>query len=182
MGGGFELRFSGAGGQGLQLGAKILAGALAREGRMIAYSQSYEPTSRGGVSRSDLVVGGNGAVDYPLVSALDYLLILDQVAAEASDTLISSNTLVLADSQRVESPPRGEFDLRLLPFTERAIVLGSERVANMIALAALVGLSALCRRETLEQVVRADVPGKLLDLNLEAMREGFALSEGWPAG
>ena len=174
----FELRFSGSGGQGLQLSAKILAGALAREGRTVAYSQSYEPTSRGGISRSDLVVGANGAVDYPLVSALDYLLILDQIAATDASELIGEGTLVLADSRRVAKPPKGKFDLRLMPFSERAVALGNERVTNVIALAALVGASGLCKRDTLEQVVRAGVPGKLLELNLEALREGFALADG----
>ena len=175
---GFELRFSGAGGQGLQLSAKLLAGALAREGCTIAYSQSYEPTSRGGISRSDLVVGANGAVDYPLVSALDYLLILDQIAATDAGELIGKGTRVLADSRRVENPPKGKFALRLMPFSERAIGLGNERVANVIALAALVGVNRLCKRETLEQVVRAGVPRKFLDLNLAALREGFTLADG----
>ncbi len=171
----FELRFSGSGGQGLQLSAKILAGALAREGRTIAYSQSYEPTSRGGISRSDLVVGANGAVDYPLVSALDYLLILDQIAATDASDLIGKDTLVLADSRRVAKPPKGKFDLRIMPFSERAIALGNERVANVIALAALVALGEICKVETLEQTVRNGVPKKFLDLNLAALREGFAL-------
>ncbi len=174
----FELRFSGSGGQGLQLSAKILAGALAREGRTVACSQSYEPTSRGGISRSDLVVGANGAVDYPLVSALDYLLILDQIAATDSQELIGEGTLVLADSRRVEKPPKGKFVLRLMPFSERAVGLGNERVTNVVALAALVGVRELCKRDTLEQVVRAGVPGKFLELNLEALREGFALADG----
>ncbi len=172
---GFELRFSGSGGQGLQLSAKILAGALAREGKTVAYSQSYEPTSRGGISRSDLVVGDNGAVDYPLVSALDYLLILDQCAAAASNDLIGNETLVLADARRVAEPPGDKAHLRLMPFSERAIALGNERAANVIALAALVGVSGLCERETLEQIVRSRVPRKFLDLNLDALQEGFAL-------
>ena len=172
----FELRFSGSGGQGLQLSAKLLAGALAREGFTIAYSQSYEPTSRGGISRSDMVVGADGAVDYPLVSALDYLLILDQVAATDSDALIGKDTLVLADSRRVDKPPKGKFDLRLMPFSERAIGLGNERVANVIALAALVALADLCKAETLEQTVRNGAPKKFLDLNMAALREGFALA------
>ncbi|MEE8453815.1 MAG: hypothetical protein V3R90_03470 [Limibaculum sp.] len=42
----FEIRFGGSGGQGLQLSAKLLADALIQEGRKVARSQSYEPTSR----------------------------------------------------------------------------------------------------------------------------------------
>ena len=52
-----EIRLSGTGGQGLQLAMRVLAEALLHEAHHVAYSQSYEPTSRGGVSRADLVLG-----------------------------------------------------------------------------------------------------------------------------
>ena len=65
-----EIRFSGSGGQGLILSARTLATALTLDGKKVAQSQSYEPTSRGGLSRSDLVVAQE-TVDYPLVTKLD---------------------------------------------------------------------------------------------------------------
>lgn len=177
---GYEIRFSGAGGQGLQLCARLLSLALAREGRTVAASQGYEPTSRGGLSRSDMVVSSEGAADYPLVTALDYLVVLDQTAVAASEGLLCDGALVLADSRRVTSPPEAgkgrRCDLRSLPFSETAIRLGNERVANVIALAALVGIAGLCKRETLEQTVRAGTPAKFLDLNLDAMRAGLAMA------
>ena len=70
-----QIRFSGSGGQGLQPVAKILGAVVAADGRHIALSQSYEPTSRGGLSRADLVIS-EGAADYPLVTQLDYLIVL----------------------------------------------------------------------------------------------------------
>ena len=51
---------------------RILADALGHETLNVAESQSYEPTSRGGLSRADLVAS-NAEVDYPLASDLDYL-------------------------------------------------------------------------------------------------------------
>ena len=69
MGKQLEIRLSGSGGQGLILAAGILAEALVAEGRSAAQSQSYEPTSRGGLSRSDLVVS-DGEADYPLVTCM----------------------------------------------------------------------------------------------------------------
>jgi len=178
---GYEIRFSGAGGQGLQLCAKLLSAALAREGKTVAASQAYEPTSRGGLSRSDMVVSAAGAADYPLVTALDYLVILDQTAVAASEGLLREGTLILADARRVTAPPKGgngrKYDLRRLPFSDTAIRLGSERVANVVALSALVGIAGLCKRETLEQTVRAGTPPKLLDRNLDALRAGFAMAD-----
>ena len=175
---GFEIRFSGAGGQGLQLCAKLLSAALAREGKTVASSQAYEPTSRGGLSRSDMVVSTEGAADYPLVTSLDYLIVLDQTAVGASEGLVREGGLVLVDTRRVEAPPQGDFEARRLPFSETAIRLGSERVANVIALSALVGIGGICSRETLEQTIRGGTPAKFLDLNLEAMQQGFAMADG----
>ena len=61
----FEVRIGGTGGQGLILSGKMLADALAAEGKHVAQSQTYEPTSRGGFCNADLVIA-DGEVDYPL--------------------------------------------------------------------------------------------------------------------
>jgi 2-oxoglutarate ferredoxin oxidoreductase subunit gamma len=170
-----EIRLSGSGGQGLILSARILSEALTLEGRTVAQSQSYEPTSRGGLSRSDLVAGDD-VPDYPLVTALDFLLILDQCAAEASAGLIKAGSTVIVDTRRVPAPPQGDFALHALPLSETALRLGRERVANIVALGALVELSGICSADSLEQAIRARTPKGYLELNLEAMREGVRLA------
>ncbi|MCW5700368.1 MAG: 2-oxoacid:acceptor oxidoreductase family protein [Rhodospirillales bacterium] len=171
-----EIRLSGSGGQGLQLSASVLAEALLREGKRVAQSQSYEPTSRGGISRSDLVISED-EVDYPLVTRINYLVILDDVAARASNALIKPGATVLCDESRVTQAPSGDFHVRMLPFAEKARAVGLERVANMVALGTLAGLSGICPRATLEAVVRDETPAKFLDLNLEALAAGFKLAE-----
>jgi len=169
-----EIRFSGSGGQGLLLSAKILASALVDEGRNVAQSQSYEPVSRGGLSRSDLVVT-KGEAAYPLSSGLDILLILDGAAANASDDLLGKDTLVLVDAELVPDPPAGDFTTKSLPFTETARKLGNKRVANIVALSALVTLSGICAEETLEKHVKAKTPPKFARLNMEAVEAGRKL-------
>jgi 2-oxoglutarate ferredoxin oxidoreductase subunit gamma len=170
-----EVRLSGSGGQGLQLSARILAEALVLEGRSVAQSQHFEPTSRGGVSRSDLVIG-DGPIAYPLVTALDRLLVLDQIAVAVSAHLLKSGASVLVDSARVPSPPAGEVSVCALPLCETARALGNERVANVVALGALAGAGGLCTESALERAVRALVPRKFLDLNLEALAAGRRLA------
>lgn len=170
-----EIRLSGSGGQGLLLSAHILAHALILEGRKVAQSQSYEPTSRGGVSRSDIIVS-DGQVDYPLATALDYLLVLDQIAADVSDGVIKPGATVMVDAARVVVPPAGEFALYVLPFSDAAKAIGNERVANMIALGALAGLSGICSRDAMERAIRADTPEKFLEFNLEALERGYRLA------
>ncbi|MCP5037492.1 MAG: pyruvate ferredoxin oxidoreductase [Rhodobacteraceae bacterium] len=171
----FEVRFSGSGGQGLILSAKFLSAALMAEGYNVAQSQSYEPVSRGGLSRSDLVVS-KGQAAFPLSRGLDYLLILHGAAAHASDGLLSKNSLVLVDSELVPEPPKGDFTLISLPFTDTARKLGNKRVANIVALSALVARAGLCPMAVLENVVRTKTPPKFANLNMEAFEAGQALA------
>jgi len=175
----FEIRLSGSGGQGLILSARILAAALVAEGLNVAQSQSYEPTSRGGMSRSDLVVS-DGVVDYPLVTALDYVVIMDQVAARASTDLIKPDAVVVVDSTRVEESPPGKFNHFSFPLTEMARKLGNIRIANMIAMGVLLGASAgrLCSFSSLERAVSEKAPERFCRLNLRAISEGYHLVNG----
>ncbi len=170
----FEVRFSGSGGQGLILSAKFLSAALVSDGYTVAQSQSYEPVSRGGLSRSDLVVS-KGQAAFPLSQGLSFLLILDGAAAQASNDLLNRDSLVLVDSEQVPIPPTGDFNLVNLPFTKTARDLGNKRVANIVALSALVARSRMCSKETLETVVRTKTPPKFASLNIEAFTAGWHL-------
>ena len=170
-----EIRFSGSGGQGLILAANILSLALVEQGKTVAQSQSYEPTSRGGLSRSDLVVT-DGPADYPLTTSINYLVILDQVAVATSDGMVADNAIVITDSKLVTSPPKGRFKPVSLPIIETAMALGNKRIANIIALTTLVARGDLCSRELLEKTVTARSPKAYLDLNLEALEKGWEMA------
>lgn len=170
-----EIRFGGAGGQGLILSARVLLRALAAGGRHVAQSQSYEPTSRGGFCHSDLVVDDR-AVDYPLVTALDCLVLLDRCSVAPSLPLIRENALVLADDRQVPEPPRGAFDLRHLPFSRTALELGNVRATNVVALGTLAALGDLCPREALETALAAEVPAAHQSVNMEALAAGYRLA------
>jgi 2-oxoglutarate ferredoxin oxidoreductase subunit gamma len=167
-----QFRFGGSGGQGLQLSAKVLAAALLSAGRTIALSQSYEPTSRGGISRSDLVVGdGDAGVNYPLATQLDHLVLLDEVAAASSMPLVRAGGLVLSEAG-VEGVGARTFILLRLPFVESARRLGNERVANAIALGALIAASEVCSTDTVVAAIREETPRKFVEINLEAFALG----------
>ena len=170
-----ELRFGGSGGQGLQLSAKLLADALAAEGWQIARSQSYEPTSRGGLSRADLVLSDD-QVDYPLVTALDYLVLLDTPAIAISAPILKPDAVVIADRRRVSDVPGVSCDVRSFGLSERAIALGNERVTNIVALGALNALSGLCPHDLLEAAIRDGVPKRFVDLNLRAFEAGVSMA------
>lgn len=171
-----ELRIAGTGGQGLLLAAKMLAQALVASGRKVAQSQTYEPTSRGGYCNADLVVA-EGELDYPLATALDALVLLDALAVPPSWPMLKAGALVLADTRLCPEVPAGEARVLHLPMTRTAIELGSERVANIVALGALALLAGLCEREALVRSVRTETPRSFVQLNLDALAAGFELAE-----
>ena len=170
-----EIRIAGTGGQGLILAAKMLADALASDGRRVAQSQTYEPTSRGGFCNSDLVAS-EGEVDYPLATAIDQLVLLDRMAVAPSWPLLRPGALVIADTRLCPELPAGECRALHLPMTRTAIELGSERVANIVALGALAALGGVCDRESLERAVRSETPRAYLDLNMDALTAGYRLA------
>jgi 2-oxoglutarate ferredoxin oxidoreductase subunit gamma len=171
-----EIRLCGSGGQGLLVAGAILAEALMLEGLRVAQSQSYEPTSRGGMSRTDLVAG-DGDVDFPLATALDCALILDQIAAGPTAELVKPRGLVLLDGDRVPRPPRGDFALHALALRERARALGDVRVANLVGLGALTRTAALCSDASLDRAIQSASPDRFVALNLEAARAGRSLTD-----
>ena len=169
-----EIRIGGTGGQGLILSAKMLADALAAGGRHVAQSQTYEPTSRGGFCNADLVVF-NAEVDFPLTTAIDHLVLLDQLAVKPSWPLLKQGALVIADTRLCPELPAGNYRRYHLPLRRTALELGSERVTNIVALGALVALSEICDRQRIEQAVRAETPRGYLDLNMDALRAGYSV-------
>ena len=173
----FEIRFGGSGGQGLQLSAKLLADALSAQGYNVARSQSYEPTSRGGISRADLVISRE-AIDFPLLSELDFLLLLDQPALGISLPLMKKGGVVLADDRRADKIPSKDLEIHTLPLSETALAMGNERVTNIVALGAFAGMSPWCDFDILRQTIANGVPQRFLDLNLDAFARGYALTTG----
>jgi len=171
-----EIRLCGSGGQGLLVAGAILAEALTLEGLRVAQSQSFEPTSRGGMSRTDLV-GSDGTVDFPLATTLDCALILDQIAVGRTAGLLKRRGLLLLDRERVPRPPKGDFTLHSLALGEAAKGLGDARVANLVGLGALTRLAELCSDASLDRAIRSTSPSRFIDLNLEAARAGRSLTE-----
>jgi 2-oxoglutarate ferredoxin oxidoreductase subunit gamma len=176
-----EIRIGGTGGQGLILSAKMLADALAAGGNSVAQSQTYEPTSRGGFCNADLVVSKT-EVDFPLTTAIDYLVLLDRLAIKPSWPLLKPGALVIADTRLCPELPEGDYRCYHLPLSRTALQLGSERVTNIVALGALVALSGLCDRQRIEQAVRAETPRGFLDLNLDALAAGYSVPAQADAG
>ena len=170
----FEIRFSGAGGQGLITAGIILAEAASIvEGKYAVQSQSYGPEARGGASKSEVIISDE-PIDYPKATVVDACLAMTQESADKYANGIKEGGVLLLDSDFVKNEPKGNFKIYKFPITRTAKEeVGREIVANVVALGAMIALTDVVSREAGEKAVLAKVPEAFLDLNKKAYSMGY---------
>jgi 2-oxoglutarate ferredoxin oxidoreductase subunit gamma len=172
----YEMRLSGAGGQGLVLAGIIIADAAVMvEEFNVSQTQSYGPESRGGASRAEIVYGED-QIDFPKVMKPDLLVCLTQAAFdEYGDDLKQYGVMILDSSIDIS-----EIDETLketvyqLPIIETAVEKMNNKIyANMIVLGLISKILAKqIQAEFIEKSIIDHVPAETIDNNLEAFEIG----------
>src|ERR1039457_6357172 len=170
----YELRFSGAGGQGLILAGVIMAEAASiYDGKQAVQSQSYGPEARGGASKSEVIISDR-PIDYPKATVVDALLALTQEACDKYSHDLKEGGVLLIDSDLVKNEPKGNFKVTKFNIINTAKNdVGREIVANIVALGAMVALTGQVTRENAEKAVLSSVPEAFIELNKKAFSMGF---------
>lgn len=169
----YEIRLSGAGGQGLILVGKIMAEAAAIYDDMNAtQSQSYGPEARGGASRSEVIIS-DGDIDYPKAINIDLLLAMTQEAADKYSLDVKKDGIIIVDTMYVKSAPKGNFKVFSYPITDIAEdKVGKKITANLVALGIIEKHAGIISEEAIIQAIRTRVPKGTEDLNIKAFRLG----------
>lgn len=165
-----EIRLAGTGGQGLILAGVILAEAAGiHEGKFVAQTQSYGPEARGGSSKAEVVIS-DLEIDYPKAVKPDILLCMSQQACETYIFDLKPGGALLVDGTLVHDLPTTR--AVALPLTRIAREVGSEAVANIVALGALAVLTGVVSLKGLTAAVLARVPKGTEALNKRALMAG----------
>ncbi|MFQ5901069.1 MAG: 2-oxoacid:acceptor oxidoreductase family protein [Thermodesulfobacteriota bacterium] len=174
MGYRYEMRFSGSGGQGMILAGIIVAEAAAiYDGKKAVQSQSYGPESRGGASKSEVIISDED-IDYPKATEIDAMLALTQEACSKYYKDIKKDGILLIDSDEVTDMPDGDFKLFSYPIIRSAREeIGKSIVANIISIGMIIELTNVVSQKAIEKAVLARVPKPFLDLNTRAINFGF---------
>ena len=175
----YEIRLSGAGGQGMILAGIILAEAgVMVDNLNVSQSQSYGPESRGGASRAE-VVFDEDQIDFPKVIKPDLLVCLTQEAFAQYGADLKSYGVIIADSRIDSSSIKPEFkdniyQLDILDLAANEI--GKEISANMIVLGIIARIIQIkIPVEFIKKAIIEKVPPKTVDANMEAFDLGFDL-------
>lgn len=173
-----EIRLSGSGGQGMVLGAIILAEAAAiYDGKNATQSQSYGPEARGGSSKSDVVLS-EGDIEYPKATTLDILLAMTQESCDKYSGDLRPGGLLIVDEDYVLEIPEIDGRVVKLPIMRLAgESVGKKVVANIVALGALVELTGVVSEDSLRKAVLAKVPRGTEELNTRALQVGIKAAQ-----
>lgn len=170
-----QVRFSGAGGQGLITAGVILAEAAMLDGLNVVQTQTYGPEARLGSSRSEVIIS-KGLIAYPEVAVPDVVLCMSAEAARKYATKVGPDTVVILDSTNVGADIGGAGRVVRLPITDAAVKVGSRVVANTVALCVLNTIFPVVSRENLAAAIAARVPAKFRELNQRAGEAGERLA------
>ena len=172
-----EILFTGIGGQGIQLMAKVLADAAARTGRYAMLFGVYHGAMRGSPSDSTLVIGDAPIEAPPIVPACWSVIALHPRSLEPLLQKLRQGGLLFADETLVDTfPPRGVTRVEV-PATRIAERDGDRLGAGMAMLGAFVGWTELVALDEVTAAMRAALPphrAKMADANAALLAAGAA--------
>ncbi len=174
--------FSGSGGQGSALVAKLVCLSAIREGLRVVMTQTYGIEQRGGDSTAYVIVSdepiGSPIVekDATIAVALSKSIYALCFEGTAPGGMLFTNTSLVEEPREAR-----DFTQVCLPVSDMAQEQGSVRAANMVILGAVLARTHLVGLDTVEQVMAETMTGKkaaLLAMNLKALRAGYQAGLG----
>jgi 2-oxoisovalerate ferredoxin oxidoreductase beta subunit len=176
------IKIAGFGGQGVLSLGIVLATAGMKEGYRTSWLPSYGPEMRGGTAHCHVILSDQ-EIGAPLVDAPDILIAMNGPSLTAFQPYVRSGGLIVYDSSRVNRPPDSSQSNSIgIPASQIAQELGNSRVANLVALGAVLSRQKLMehqpllRREAIWQAIDEMVAqDPLRQLNRKALECGERL-------
>jgi 2-oxoglutarate ferredoxin oxidoreductase subunit gamma len=171
-----EIAIMGTGGQGVLVIGRLLAEAGFLEDREVVWLPSYGAEKRGGTVSCYVTIAdekiGSLVIDQPSCA-----IAMNQVASITLETAMKRDgVLVINRSLAPDKVLRKDIHAIYVPANQLAIKLGSDSVANIVALGALVAICPVVAKTGILYVMDrmfARNP-KSLELNKQAFEKGFS--------
>jgi 2-oxoglutarate ferredoxin oxidoreductase subunit gamma len=172
-----EIRIAGMGGQGIVMaGVMIGRAASIFAGKNVTLAQSYGPESRGGASKTEVIVSDE-PIDYPKVRKPSLIAIMSQEAYLKNVADLNGEAPVVIDPDMViEDPSYKSSRIFRIPASRIAEQLGKRIVANMVMVGAIVALTEMVDVAAVEKTIAKYTPRGTEKLNLEAFRSGYSFA------
>ncbi len=169
------LKLAGAGGDGAQTAAMLLARAAINEGFDATHIPSYGPESRGGTSYADVHIAKDEVLS-PAASNPHILVAFNAPSLTKFSPTVKPGGVIVYDSSVITEAPsvNGKVKVYGVPFAEIAKSLGKVMVKNIVALGALQAATNIFPEDSFLNAIRTALREKcaLIPLNEEAFAWG----------
>ncbi|MCB9135531.1 MAG: 2-oxoacid:acceptor oxidoreductase family protein [Anaerolineales bacterium] len=188
-----EIVISGFGGQGVLFAGQVLAYAAMDTGLNVTWIPSYGPEMRGGTANCTVIVSDE-EIGAPLVKNPLAVIALNLPSLDKYEPLVTDGGVLVVNTALVNREvQRKDLIVIGIPANEIAERLGDKRLANMVAVGALLGGLEQVRAKTelpvpsLDAVIQAlkdhlpERHQRLIPANVEALHQGMAFVPELPA-
>ncbi|MBN2191121.1 MAG: 2-oxoacid:acceptor oxidoreductase family protein [Candidatus Aureabacteria bacterium] len=170
-----KIIISGFGGQGIIALGKFIALTAMMSGKNVTYLPSYGAEVRGGTANCQVTVSDEHIAS-PCIEEADILLAMNQPSLNKFAGAVKDGGLILTNSSLGTARPENSGKIYSIPATDMAVELGEIKVANVIALGALLSIDEFLPvpmvRKNFSAVLKHKGKG-IIDLNLKALGCGL---------
>jgi 2-oxoglutarate ferredoxin oxidoreductase subunit gamma len=171
-----EVIIAGFGGQGILAMGQLLAYAGMLAEKNVSWLPSYGAEMRGGTANCTVVVSDD-QVASPVVSRPTAVVAMNSPSLDKFEPVLRPGGLLIINSSLCRrKAKRGDIRVLDIPATGIADELGEGRVANMVALGALIGATGIVDAEAVKKSLRKVLPERrhnLIPLNEMALARGM---------
>lgn len=184
----WQVIIGGEGGQGVVLAGALLGEAAVRAGLNATHTSAYGIATRGGFTRSDVVVApADREIAYPRVRHPDLMVALSGDAYARLLAMCRPGAILIREAglsgvaASADGGPGGATPRcreMALPLEQAAGQAGGPRTINMVALGAVLGATGMFPPAFLEEVLRHRFGAGRGETNCRAVRAGYHLATG----
>lgn len=154
-----EILWTGIGGQGVQLAAKILALAATREGREVMSLGTYGGTMRGGNTDATVVIANAPIMQPPIVSKAWSALVVHPRYFEPVRSKLRPNGVVFVDRDLLETPlPETPAEVVSVSATALAREVDAPKAGALVLLGAFAGATGIVSAKALDEALAESLP------------------------
>ncbi|MDN5312874.1 MAG: 2-oxoglutarate ferredoxin oxidoreductase subunit gamma [Thermoanaerobacteraceae bacterium] len=173
-----EVIMAGFGGQGIMLMGEILAHSAMMEGKEVSWIPSYGPEMRGGTANC-MVVISDKRIPSPIISSPDVLVAMNKPSMEKFSPMVKPGGLIILNKAMIDVKST-RWDVEVLEVDAGGIAdeLGNMKVANMVALGAVVGKTGIVDRKTVLSSIDYFLPPhrkSMYEINEKAFMKGMEI-------
>jgi 2-oxoglutarate ferredoxin oxidoreductase subunit gamma len=169
-----EIIIAGFGGQGVMVMGQLLTYAGMIEGKNVSWIPSYGPEMRGGTANCSVIISDE-PIGAPIVSESTAVVAMNLPSLEKFEPTLKPEGILLINSSLIEQDAqRSDVKVYKLAVNDIANELGNTKVANMVALGAIVATTKAVSAASVLQAFEKMFAKKpeLLEINRLALSAG----------